>query len=261
VIEIKHFLIDVEGTVVKDKSFLPIPGATSWLKNARSQGKNLKLVTNNTTHTPEELHSLLRARGFEIEPKELVTCLLAATESLRRVKTRRCFIIGSPAMKRHFRREGFQVGSNGKFEAVLVGLDEGLDLGKLKTATEAILQGGAKLIAMHKGRLYVNLRGEISLSSGPIVSALEYACGVRAMVVGKPARSFFRTCLRDWDVGPERVMMISDDPLSDLVGAKRMGMKTTFVLSGAYPKKEVLSRLKPGLRPDRVVRKIAELPI
>jgi 4-nitrophenyl phosphatase len=261
VIKIKHFLVDVEGTVVKDKSFVPISGAREWLRKSRLGGRSLKLVSNNTTHTPGELYSLLREKGFEIRPDELVTCLLAAKERLRRSKLKRCFVIGSAAMKSYLRREGFEVSSNGEFEAVLVGLDERLTLQKLKTATAAILQGGAKLIAMHKGRLYVDRGGAISFSSGPIVSALEFACGVKATVVGKPSRSFYRDCIEDWRIDPGEVMMISDDPLSDLVGAKKMGMETAFVLSGAYPRKEVLTRVDRMLRPDRVVEKISELPI
>jgi len=261
VIKIKHFLVDIEGTVVKGKSFVPISGAIEWLRKARRGGRSFKLVSNNTTHSPGELYSLLREKGFEIRPEELVTCLLAAKERLRKIKLRRCFIIGSAAMKRYFRGEGFEVDSNREFDAVLVGLDEKLTLQKLKTATEAILQGGAKLIAMHKGRLYVDRGGAISFSSGPIVSALEFACGVKATVVGKPSRSFYRNCIEDWQVDPGAVMMISDDPLSDLVGAKKMGMKTAFVLSGAYPRKEVLTRVNRMLRPDRVVERISELPI
>jgi 4-nitrophenyl phosphatase len=261
VTKIKHFLVDVEGTVVKGKSFVPISGAREWLRKSRLGGRSLKLVSNNTTHTPGELYSLLREKGFEIRPDELVTCLLAAKERLRRSKLKRCFVIGSAAMKRYLRREGFEVSSNGEFEAVLVGLDERLTLQKLKTATAAILQGGAKLIAMHKGRLYVDRGGAISFSSGPIVSALEFACGVKATVVGKPSRSFYRDCIEDWRIDPGEVMMISDDPLSDLVGAKKMGMETAFVLSGAYPRKEVLTRVDRMLRPDRVVEKISELPI
>jgi HAD superfamily hydrolase (TIGR01458 family) len=259
--KIKHFLIDVEGTVVEGKSLRPISGVGSWLERVRESGGELKLLTNNTTHSPAELFRLLRRRGVEIHPGELITCLEAARKRLERGGTIRCFVIGSPAMKRFFRGEGFEIGSEGKFEAVVVGLDEKLTLQKLKTAARSIRQDGATLVAMHKGRLYVNRKGEVSLSSGAIVSALEYACGVRAMVVGKPSRRFFRVCMSGWGVDPGEVMMISDDPLSDLAGAKRMGMRTAFVLSGAYRGKEVLARVNRKLLPDLVVNRISEIPV
>jgi 4-nitrophenyl phosphatase len=259
--KIKHFLIDVEGTVVEGKSFRPIPGVASWLERVRERGGELKLVTNNTTHTPAELFRMLRRSGVEIHPGELITCLVPAGERVEKGGIKRCFVIGSPAMKRFLRGEGFEVGSEGKLEAVVVGLDENLTLQKLKTAVRSIRQNGAKLVAMHKCRLYVNRKGEVSLSSGAIVAALEYACGVRAVVVGKPSRRFFRICMRGWSVDPGEVMMISDDPLSDLAGAKRMGMRTAFVLSGAYREKGVLARVNRKLLPDLVVNRISEIPV
>ena len=33
------FLIDIEGTIVKDKSYTPVAGAVEWLKKVKS-GKN-----------------------------------------------------------------------------------------------------------------------------------------------------------------------------------------------------------------------------
>jgi ribonucleotide monophosphatase NagD (HAD superfamily) len=53
--------------------------------------------------------------------------------------------------------------------------------------------------------------------------------------------------------------MISDDPLSDLLGAKKMGMKTAFVLSGKYKNQEILDQLDKEFHPDYVVDNITQI--
>lgn len=57
----------------------------------------------------------------------------------------------------------------------------------------------------------------------------------------------------------ESVLVVSDDPLSDLAGAKRMGMRAAFVLSGKYRDRSVLDAIPESQRPDLVVETIDEL--
>ena len=54
-------------------------------------------------------------------------------------------------------------------------------------------------------------------------------------------------------------MVVSDDPLSDLAGAKRMGMQAAFVLSGKYQDSSVTESIAKPERPDVVVATISEL--
>jgi len=55
--------------------------------------------------------------------------------------------------------------------------------------------------------------------------------------------------------------MISDDPLSDLLGAKKLGMITVFVTSGKYKDKEVLKSLNEKFQPDFVYQTITQVDI
>lgn len=68
---------------------------------------------------------------------------------------------------------------------------------------------GADLIAIHKGRYYSRGDG-LALGPGPFVSALEYATGKTAKVVGKPEQSFFLSALHGLDCMPQEVVMIGD---------------------------------------------------
>ena len=52
------------------------------------------------------------------------------------------------------------------------------------------MQGGAALVAMHRG-LYWRTSEGLQLDSGAFVAGLEQAAGIQAEVVGKPAAAFF----------------------------------------------------------------------
>lgn len=72
-----------------------------------------------------------------------------------------------------------------------------------------LLLDGAPLIAIHKARYYKRKDG-LALGPGPFVTALEYATDTKAMVVGKPEKTFFLEALRDTDCAPEEAVMIGD---------------------------------------------------
>ena len=63
-----------------------------------------------------------------------------------------------------------------------------------------LLVAGARLIAIHKSKYFKTLDG-LSLGPGPFVTALEYASGKTATVVGKPERAFYECVLREMGLG------------------------------------------------------------
>ncbi len=257
---INCFLIDIEGTIVKDKSYAPVRGAVEWLKKIRSSGKKFSLVSNNTTHSPEELLSLLRSKGFDLGEDNLDTCMKVTREWLEKKKIESCFVLGNEALKKYLEEQGVEVRGNSLVQSVVVGLDEELNFQKMKTATRALVENNACLVALHANKIYGDSEGEIAPSVGVVVKALEYASGKRGLIMGKPSIDFYRSVLRRLDIKPQNCIMISDDPLSDLVGAKKLKIKTAFVLSGKYDR-SILKRLDKKKRPDYVYESIAEIKI
>jgi ribonucleotide monophosphatase NagD (HAD superfamily) len=91
------------------------------------------------------------------------------------------------------------------------------------------------------------------MSVGAFASALEYATGQQAIVVGKPSRDFFELGVRDMGLTPEQVAMVGDDIDSDIGGAQRAGMKGILVRTGKYREHLVAqSAVKPDLILDSV---------
>ena len=252
------YLIDVEGTIVTDKSYTPIAGAIDWLNRLHSSGKNFCLVTNNTTHKPKDLLALLWRIGFELDEKNLHSCLSVALNWLKENRTENCFVLGSNGLKKFLKENGIKL-NNENIQAVLVGLDEKLNYNKLKIATSGLIKDDAFLLALHANRIYKDKNGQIAPSVGAVVKALEYATGKKALVLGKPSETFYLAVLNRLSSLPEKTLMISDDPFSDLLGAKKLGMKTAFVLSGKYRDKDILNEIETRFYPDFVYDNITQI--
>jgi 4-nitrophenyl phosphatase len=256
---IKGFLLDVEGTLVVDKRYQPIRGAVAFVGGLRAADLPLRLITNNTTDAKEALLQKLTRAGFAFSSDELHTCTGAAVTHLRTIDATRCLVLGPKALQQVFASEGFAVVDQAEVDAVVVGLDTGLTFERLRLACDAVGGRGASLVALHRNRLFIDSQGRCAPSVGAIVEAIRYATQVEATLIGKPSAMYFQQALDDISLPPEHVLVVSDDPLSDLAGAKRMGMHAAFVLSGKYTDRSIIESVPELERPDLVVETIGDL--
>lgn len=256
---VRGFLLDVEGTLVVDKRYQPVEGAMESVRRLRQAGLPLRLITNNTTDSRASLLDKLVQAGFDFTMDELHTCVGAAVTHLRTVGAARCLILGTAALKQMLADEGLTIMDSSEVDAVVVGLDTDLTYERLRLACSAIARKGASLIALHRNRLFVDSQGRCSPSVGAIVEAIRYATRVEPALIGKPSPTYFQQALDDIALSPECVMVVSDDPFSDLAGAKRMGMQAAFVLSGKYRERSVVDSIPPPHRPDVIANTIGDL--
>lgn len=252
-------LLDVEGTIVGDKRYLPIAGAVEFVRTMRQRGLPIRLITNNTTDSKPALVAKLERAGFDFKLEELHTCIGAAMTRLRSLGAKRCFVLGSPALRQMFADEGFAVVDDSEVDAVVVGLDTGLTYERLRLASEAVGHRRATFLALHRNRAYPDEQGRSSPSVGAIVEAIRYATLVEPELIGKPSEAYYQQVMDDIAVPAHGLLVVSDDPFSDLAGAKRLGMQTAFVLSGKYGDATVLDRIDSAEWPDLTVKTIADL--
>jgi HAD superfamily hydrolase (TIGR01458 family) len=258
-IKVSGFLLDVEGVLVADKRYTAVEGAVSFVGRLREDGVPFRLITNNTTDSRAALVEKLEHAGFDFAMEELHTCTAAAAALMRSRHARRCLVLGTVRLAQIFVDEGFEVLDSSDVDAVIVGLDTGLTYERLRLACEAVANRDAALIALHRNRLFTDLYGRVSPSVGPIVEAIRFATHVEPTVVGKPSPDYYRQVLEEVGVPAHSVMVVSDDPCSDLAGAKRLGMRTAFVLSGKYPETAALEGIPEAEAPDVVAPRIGDL--
>lgn len=254
----KNLIFDIEGVLIKDKTFTPVDGALFFFKELKEKNIKYLLASNNTSHDPVGLINSLNNSGFDFSVNELVTCLDMALDELRSRNAESCVILALDPVIEFLKAEGINVIENDSADAVVVGLDLNISYSRYKMAVNALLND-AEFIALHKNRLYKDIDGKYGISAGGITKALEYSVGREAFIVGKPSRRFYEKCLEKIRTEPEHIMFISDDPFSDLIGAKDMGMKTCFALSGKYSSANILTELPDKYQPDIICKNIKEL--
>jgi HAD superfamily hydrolase (TIGR01458 family) len=117
-----------------------------------------------------------------------------------------------------------------------------------------LLMDGAVLVGMHRN-LYWRTDDGLELDSGAYIAGLEAAAGVSAAICGKPSPAFFDSALRVLGLPADRVAMVGDDIVNDVLGAQTCGLTGVLVRTGKFMEGD----LAKGVA-DHVVDSIAELP-
>jgi HAD superfamily hydrolase (TIGR01458 family) len=243
-------LIDLAGVLhIGDEA---IPGAVAALQRLRDSGLALRFLTN-TTRTPRgRILESLRQMGFALDEHEVLTAALS-TRALVEARGLRPHYLIHPDIR-------IDMGSSAAEPSAVVLGDAGpyFDFASLNQAFRLLMQG-LPLIAMARNRYFKESDG-MSLDMGAFVSALEYSAGVKAEIVGKPARSYFEASLQDIGISADKAVMIGDDLLDDLGGAKNAGIAGILVRTGKFrPSDEQHPEFRPDLIADDFAMAVEQL--
>ncbi len=189
--------------------------------------------------------------GFNFALDEILTSSFLTADYLRRRFGKvSFFLVGENGLKRELEAAGHMV-SDRMPQVVVVGLDRSLTYEKLDRAL-TFLREGAQLIGSYGGAVYMGDRGP-ALSAGPIIKALEYGSGKRAITIGKPSPRIFRLALQRAHEKPNSAVMIGDQIETDLLGARRAGIHTILVLTGVETQDSIK---RSEIKPDAVIRTV-----
>ncbi len=235
------YFIDIQGTILSDLDKSPIDGSIELLKSLKSQNIPYILVTNNTKQVSVELMEELRGKGFCFEN---FLDPLMVLESI--VKDESVYPFGAKQFREVLPKMGFKIESDNP-QNILIASDNTFTSDDYAKMIEYVF-GGAKLVGMHATSTYVknSLRYP---GVGAILEMIKYATAKEAKIVGKPSKSLYENALKilqkqDSTLEFKDIVMISDDAIGDLCGAKDLGMNTKLVLSGKCKKAEEIESFK-----------------
>ena len=244
-------LLDIDGVLTT--SWEQIPGASGAVEELRSRGLPFRLLTNTTTHSRKELARTLADAGIAVEPGEIVTAVVGAAAFLREEHPgARCFLLSDGDATEDL--EGVRLVEDDPDVVVIGGASDDFSYRNVDRVFR-MLVGGAGLVAMHRN-LYWGTFDGLQLDAGAYVRGLEEAAGVEAVVVGKPAPTFFGAALEEIRVRPQDAWMVGDDVENDVRGAQRIGMTGVLVRTGKFRERD----LDGGAAPSHVIASIADLP-
>jgi len=245
---IRAVLLDLAGVIYDGDR--PLPGAVEAVARLRRAGLGLRFLTN-TTRTPRRtLLRRLADMGMPITGEELFTPAQAARDWLAARKL-------SPHLLVHPElEEDFAGLPPGEGEAVVVGdAAQGFSYTALNAAFRKLLKG-VPFVALARNRSFKDEDGELSLDTGAFVAALEYASRREAVLLGKPAREFFRAALASLDCDGKDAVMVGDDAEADVAGALAAGLGTALLVrTGKYQRGDE-HRVQPA--PSATVADLAD---
>jgi len=244
-------LIDLDGVLYIGGR--PVPGACEAIQYLTENKVPFRCISNTTRKCRTTISAQLSEMGFAIPEAYIFTPPRAAIAYMKQTGKDRFFLLTTGDVDRDFADAGTHTAENA--DCVIVGdAGDAATYGSLNTAFR-LLMDGAELIALEKDRYWMAHDG-LSLSAGPFVSALEFATGKQALIMGKPSKTFFELALKDMNLLPGQVAMIGDDLHTDVGGAQAAGMAGILVRTGKF-REECLR--DSSIEPDAIMDSIAHL--
>jgi HAD superfamily hydrolase (TIGR01458 family) len=248
---IKGMLFDLDGVLYIGSN--AIEGAVDAVARIRASGLKCRFVTNTSTLSLASLQQKLEAMGFSIPANEIISAPQATLLYLKKQNDPVCRLLMAEDVKRDFNQ--FQQ-SDTAVEYIVIGdIGDAWSYQLLNEVFNCLMQG-AKLIAIHKNRFWQTEHG-LQLDIGGFIDGLEYASGVKAMIIGKPSPDFFQIALDDMGLDPCATAIIGDDIDADVGGGQLAGLKGILVRTGKYRRSYAEAS---AVRPDLTADSVKDLP-
>lgn len=249
-------LADLDGVVYKGAD--SIPGAIESLNRVEVR---LGYITNNASRTAESVAQHLRQLGLDASTEDVVSSAQAAVGLLRDLvpAASEILVVGGEGLVVEVERAGFAaVATAGERTAAVVqGFAPNVGWELLAEASFA-LQGEYEQrpwVATNMDWTIPVARG-IAPGNGTLVSAVHTAVGRLPIVAGKPEVAIFETAMERF--GTRNALVIGDRLDTDILGARRSGIRSALVLTGIDGAKALLAA-DPTMRPELILRDLSEL--
>jgi len=271
---VRALLLDLDGVIVVAGA--AVPGSVEAIAELERRGLPYRIVTNTSLVSRVTLSQYAAKLGNDIPPERFQSALSAsAAFAGRTFAGEPLYVLTSPDGRSEFDGQRLlsddEAGETGaRAAAVIVGdSPDELTHANLNRAFR-LVRTGARLIGMHRNPWWLTPDGP-TLDSGAYVAGLEFATGVRAQIIGKPAPAFFSIAVEalraDVRIGDRRlrrseIAMVGDDLRTDVLAGQRAGLRGVFVLSGKHGLDELARQHGRGRRvrqPDGVAPSLADV--
>ena len=246
---IKGVIFDIDGVLVYQGNVYP--EAIRTIETLRERGKTIRFLTNSTLKSRKSCAAKLNNQGFMISDDEVITASYATAVYLMEKNPRSCWVMQEGEGLDEFK--GFRQDTVDPEYIVIGDNRSNFDFDHLNKALRLLLKG-SNLIGMQNERTDTSM-GEPELNVGSWVNMLELASGVKATYIGKPSRYAFDLTLKSMGLKKDEVVMVGDSILSDVAGAKAMGMTSILIKTGEFDEK----KLDGSVEPDYVIDSISEV--
>lgn len=257
-------LVDLDGVVYRGP--VPVPGMAAVLRDRAAAGDRIIYVTNNSSRHRDEYRARLLELDVPLADESIVTAARATAVMLaeREPRPRLAMVLGGTGLARELRDERLRVvppterGLVAAPDTVVVGVDFRLSYRRLSIAADAVRRG-ALFVASNRDPIYPAADDQLFAGAGAVVAAVAVAAGRQPdLVVGKPEPGLFHAAAEVAGVPVEDAVVIGDNLLSDIAGARAVGARSVLMLTGVTTP-EMVAMMPHAERPTAVAKDAGEL--
>jgi HAD superfamily hydrolase (TIGR01459 family) len=263
------FFLDAYGVLVCSGG--PLPGAAAFLDRLSAAGKHVLILSNDASRSAETSWRRYRGFGLPLAVDQILTSgsLLRDHYAAAGLAGAPTIVLGTEDSAEYVRQAGGRpvAASDAAAEVVVVADDDGYDF--LETVNQVITvllarcDRGQKthLLLPNPDLLFPSGPGAFGITAGSIAAMIERILelrepggSLRFVPLGKPHAPMFAAAMR---VSPtqdrRRVVMVGDQVVTDIRGARDFGLDSALVLSGIGREADCQRHgIDPTWRLDRV---------
>lgn len=261
------FVFDMDGTIALGDAasggHRALPHAVALLQRLTARGTPFVVFTNGTAKPPVAYAASLRAAGFPVEDRQMLTPSSSAAAWLVRQGIGKVRVLGNAGCAAPLIDAGLGVVGPSEpaeaVEAVYTGWFREFDFAAMEAACHSLWHG-ARLLTASNVPFFATATGRAIGASYPINAMLTAMTGKRPRILGKPSRVALDAALLALGLpraAARSLVVVGDDPalemrMANAVGALSVGMATGIMASeAALPEKDrpavLLTTLEPLL--------------
>lgn len=241
------YIIDLDGTIYNQNELIPY--ADEFINYLTRTGRDFLIFTNSPEKSPADLSQKLNAMNIPVNPNQVVTSGCITRDYLLEkadAKSVRAFVVGTRQLKNSFSQCGIEVIS-GEYpiaDFVVIGFEREFCYETLRLASFHVFNG-ARLIATNGDENIPTENGLIP-HTGALMAAVEYATGIKALILGKPEAYTVSVLQKKLDCKRSDLCIIGDRLDTDMKFGRLNGFHTFLVLTG-ITKSDALDQESPPL--------------
>ncbi len=243
---IRGVVFDVDGTLLLSNRSLGgyevLPGAIEVLSTLKERHVPFALLTNGSAYPPAEQAAKLREVGLPVDDEQMITPSSIAADHMQRRGIRRALVLGSIGVGQALRDAGIETVHTGEAGAtevgsVFVGWHPECGMKDIETACQAIW-GGAELCVASDVPFFATKQGRTIGYSFAITAAIRRLTRARMTLTGKPSIRALRFVARRLGVPVRALAVVGDDPVVEILMARRGGATALAVTTGTTRREE-----------------------
>ena len=263
---VEGFMFDLDGTLLlSDRSldgYRLLPGAVEILCELQTRGIPFVVLTNGTAYPVAEQAPKLRALGLPISDQALLTPNTVTADLMPKRGVKRALVLGLPGVGQPLAEAGIETVFPGQdrahdVQAVYVGWHPGCAMKDIEAACKAIWNG-AELYVASDVPFFATADGKTMGYSYAITAAVRKITRAPMILTGKPSLHALKLVAKRLGIPMRRVGVVGDDPLVEMIMARRGGAMGFGVTTG-FTTAEDWAAQPRSRRPHRIVRELGEI--